>query len=155
MSHFEGASSLQASTIRSDALILATICEQLRVELARPVYAGIDGGATLLTPTLEKLQALRETPQRADAVDLVIECLRRIIEVGTLMHGVGDDIWASRPVNSAPSLSGQGRTSGATGPLAAFLIEAKDKYEQLLKQRANATAVTARVRDAGSKQFGK
>jgi hypothetical protein len=125
-----GSPALPIRTVRSDALILATIAEQLRVELTRPMYAQLDGDGDPLAGTLTRLYGLRDAPDQPEAVALLMDCLSHIIDLAQRMRPLADDIW-TRPVNSTPSLSASTRGDGAARPLDVLLDLARTKQRHL------------------------
>jgi hypothetical protein len=144
---------LPAATVRVDALILATICEQLRVELTRPPYARLEnGGADRLAATLgaalDALYALHAAPDRADAAALLIEGLDRILDVGQHMRAVADAPWSARPLNSAPKLHALGRGEAEARPLDLLLRQVKAQRDELRALVEEPEPMTARPRDS-------
>ncbi len=147
-SQSDGSPALPAATVRSDALILATICEQLRAELTRPAYARLVGGdAVPLAATLESLYALQEAPDSPGAVALLIESLDQILDVGQRMRTVVDDPWSARPLNSAPKMNTYGRGEAEARPLDLLLRQVKAKLDELRALVDEQPPMAPRARD--------
>ena len=148
MSHPERSSALPVSTVGSDALVLATICEQLRVEMTRPAYARLGLDADPLAPTLESLRALRAAPESPEAATLLLASLTQIIEIAQRMRAVSDDVRLTLPVNSAPSLDSFGLGETAARSIDAFLSAAKAKYTQLRDLQEEPSPMTVHMRES-------